>query len=254
MNRLHIFFLIALSMLVYNCQDDTSSAEVAVSSTGVGGSLARFTILGNHLYTIDNTTLTTFSLENPAQPEPISAIPVGEGVETIFPLGSYLFMGTQNGMLIYSVVSNDGTPVYVSSYQHVVSCDPVVANAQYAYVTLRVSGCRQAAAGAADLLEVIDISNISNPQVVGSYDMKAPRGLGLDGEVLFVCQGSDGIKVFSTADPLNLVEIGHLEDVHANDVIMLDGLMIAVGPTKLVQLDYSDLNDIKVVSEIEVGV
>jgi len=254
MLRYHIFFLIFLSILAYSCQDDLSSSEAGATNTGVGGSLARFTVVGNYLYTIDNNSITTFELSNPAAPELVSNIPVGQGVETIFPLGSYLFLGTQNGMLIYSVLSDNGTPNYVSSYQHIVSCDPVVANAEYAYVTLRASDCRQAVAGAADLLEVIDISNINNPAVVGSYDMEAPRGLGLDRDVLFVCEGEGGIKVFSTADPLNLQLIDHLTGIHAIDVIPLDGLLIVVGPDKLLQLDYTDINDIQVVSEIAIGV
>jgi len=245
--------ILALSIAAFGCQDDASTADVAASNTGVGGSLARFTIVGDFLYTIDNTTLTSFDISNPEAPNPVSSIPVGDGVETIFPLNEYLLMGTQNGMLIYEI-SNDGTPAFISSYQHVISCDPVVANTEYAYVTLRASDCRQAAVGAADLLEVIDIKEISNPQVVGSYDMQAPRGLGLDGDVLFVCEGAAGIKVFSTEDPLNLQQINHLTDIHANDVIPLNGTLIVVGPESLLQLDYTDINDIKVISEISIGV
>lgn len=245
--------ILALSFIAFSCQDDASTADVAASNTGIGGSLARFTVVGDFLYTIDNTTLTTFNISNPEAPDPVSSIPVGQGVETIFPLNNYLLMGTQNGMLIYEIL-DEGTPAYVSSYLHIISCDPVVANTEYAYVTLRASECRQAAVGAADLLEVIDIQNISNPQIVGSYDMIAPRGLGLDGEVLFVCEGAAGIKVFSTADPLNLQQINHLTDIHANDVIPLNGTLIVVGPERLLQLDYTDINDIKVISEISIGV
>jgi hypothetical protein len=72
--------------------------------------------------------------------------------------------------------------------------------------------------------------------------------------VLFVCEGAAGIKVFSTADPLNLVQINELTDIHAIDVIPLDGLLIVVGPDRLVQLDYTDINDIKIISEITIGV
>lgn len=254
MNKYTLLFYCILSLLLVNCESDSSDIGLSESSTtGVGGSLARFAIIGDYLYVIDNTKLTTLDISDATAPTPVAEpIPVTQGVETIFPLNNYLFLGTQSGMYIYEIMS-DGIPNFVSTYQHVVSCDPVVANTEYAYVTLRVSECRQAAAGAANLLEVIDISNINNPQVVGSYDLEAPRGLGLDGEVLFVCQGSNGLRVYSTADPLNLQEITHLPDINAYDVIPLGGLLLVVGPDKLIQLDYTDINDIKVVSEISTG-
>ena len=252
MFKYKILFFIALSLAAFSCESDSSGVEsAAASSTGIGGSLARFTIVGNFLYTIDNTTLTVFDLSVPSTPTSISAIPVGNGVETIFPLNDFLLMGTQNGLLIYRIMA-DGTPSFTSQYQHITSCDPVVANPEYAYVTLRASECREAAVGAANQLDVIDISNIEIPTLVNSFEMDEPRGLGLDGDVLFICEGASGLRVFSAADPINLVEINHLTDIHAVDVITLDGLLIVVGPERLVQLDYTDINDIKIVSEINI--
>jgi hypothetical protein len=255
MKKYNFFFCCLLSLFLVNCESDSSDIGLAESSTtGVGGSLARFAIIGDYLYVIDNLNLSTLDISDPAAPTLVAEpIPVTQGVETIFPLNNYLFLGTQDGMYIYEIMA-DGIPNFVSTYQHVVSCDPVVANTEYAYVTLRVSDCRQAGIGAANLLEVIDINNIENPQIVGSYELEAPRGLGLDGDVLFVCQGDNGLRVYSTANPLNLQEITHLPNINAFDVIPLGGLLIVVGPDKLIQLDYTDINDIKVVSEISTGV
>jgi hypothetical protein len=246
----NILFIGALLGLISCAQD--SNLPGPSSNTGTGGSLARFTIVGNFLYTVDNTTLSTFDISQPAQPKPLQPITVGEGVETIFPLNNLLFLGTQSGMLIYQITP-EGTPLFVSSYQHIVSCDPVVANNQYAYVTLRASGCRQAAAGAADLLEIIDISNILNPRVIASYDMESPHGLGLDGEALFVCLGLGGIKVFDAQMPGMLSELAHIKGINAIDVIPLNGLLLVIGPDRIIQYDYTDLNNIKKLSEIAIG-
>ncbi|MCG8328327.1 MAG: hypothetical protein MI974_11610, partial [Chitinophagales bacterium] len=90
-----ILFFIALSLAAFSCEDSSSVESAAASSTGIGGSLARFTIVGDFLYTIDNTTLTIFDLSEPSTPTSVSAIPVGTGVETIFPLNDFLLMGTQ---------------------------------------------------------------------------------------------------------------------------------------------------------------
>ncbi|MCB0553427.1 MAG: hypothetical protein KDD02_07735 [Phaeodactylibacter sp.] len=247
---LSCFLLLALA----SCAEDNSSLAPGQSSnTGLGGSLARFTIVDDFLYTVDNNSLHSFDISNPAQPEPRASIEVGQGVETIFPLNGLLFLGTQSGMLIYQLLPN-GAPQFLSSYQHIISCDPVVANTQFAYVTLRVSGCRQAVAGAADLLEIIDISNIQQPTIVASYDLESPYGLGLDGETLFVCLGTSGLKIFNAADPQNLQQLAFLDNINAVDVIPLNGLLLVIGPDRIVQYDYSDLGDIKKISEIAIGV
>ena len=246
-------FLLLLTALWSCAESDSEAASISDSGSGVGGSLARFTIVGDYLFTVDNNNLHSFDISQASDIRPQESIFVGQGVETIFPLNGFLFLGTQNGMLIYQIRPG-GVPEFVSSYQHVISCDPVVANNQYAYVTLRASGCRQAVAGAADLLEIIDISNLNNPQIVASYDMDSPFGLGLDGQTLFLCEGAGGLKVFDVADPQNIRLLHHLTNLNAIDVIPLGGLLLAIGPDRIVQLDYSDLSNIRVVSEISIGV
>ena len=254
MNKIHTFFLALLGLFALSCSSDSADFSAAASSgTGIGGSLARFTILGDYLYTVDNTSLTTFDISSPEAPDKIDETVVTQGVETIFPLKDHLLLGTQRGMFIYKVGEN-GYPAFVSSYEHVVSCDPVVANQNYAYVTLRVSDCRQAAAGAANTLDVIDISNIQTPNLVNSLSMDGPYGLGLDGSVLFVCEGVNGLRVFNLDDPESPQEIDYLTDINAVDVIPLDGTLLVVGPDALIQLDYSDINNIRVVSQMSIGV
>lgn len=249
MLRFLSFFFILFALA--SCAKDSSGLSPG-QSTGLGGSLARFTIVGNFLYTVDNTTLHSFDISDPAHPAQRHSIDVGQGVETIFPLNGLLFLGTQSGMHIFQLLP-DGTPKFLSRYDHIISCDPVVANAQYAYVTLRVSGCRQAVAGAADLLEIIDIANIQQPAIVASYDLESPYGLGLDGQTLFVCLGAAGLKVFNASDPQNLQQVAYLSDINAVDVIPIDGLLLVVGPDSIQQYDYTDLGNIKKVSEIAIG-
>ena len=68
-------------------------------------------------------------------------------------------------MHIYSITEPE-SPNFVSTYQHVVSCDPVVVDDEYAYVTLRTG---TTCAGWQNQLEVIDIQTLSNPQLVATY-------------------------------------------------------------------------------------
>ena len=117
----------------------TTSAAYSSSTggnVGIGGSMARFTIYDNFLYTVDNSDMRLFDLSEATEPEKSQTIPLGWGIETIFPYGDKLFIGAQNGMHIYDNV-NPANPVRLSTYEHVQSCDPVVVRDDYAFVTLR---------------------------------------------------------------------------------------------------------------------
>ena len=115
-------FILLLLLVFATVRCSQESADTA-TNTGVGGSLARFTIKDNFLYTVDFQTLKVFDITNVAEPVLKTSIEVGQGVETIFPLNNWLFLGTQNGMFIYQI-DDKGTPQFVSNYQHITSCDP----------------------------------------------------------------------------------------------------------------------------------
>jgi hypothetical protein len=103
-------------------------------------------------------------------------------------------------------------------------------------------------------LLVLDVSNLSQPQLIKSYNMTNPHGLGIDGNTLFVCDGSDGLKAFDSRDDLNILQnrIGHFADITAYDVIPLGGVLLTSATEGIYQYDYSDPSDIKLLSKIEV--
>ncbi|MEM9987362.1 MAG: hypothetical protein AAF804_19895, partial [Bacteroidota bacterium] len=135
-NRQNIF--VSTDVLAVN---DFSAPE-GVGSTaeipnGIGGSMARFTLVGSHLYVVTNTDLQAYMLATLENPQQVSSQQIGWGdIETIFPMKGNLFIGSMNGMYIYSL-SDPNEPNYVSEFQHVRSCDPVVVEGDFAYVTLR---------------------------------------------------------------------------------------------------------------------
>jgi hypothetical protein len=112
---------------------NTTSAEGAV---GKGGSLARFMIVRDYLYAVDNQKINIFNIQNLSIPTKIKEQNVGWGIETIFNRNEYLYLGSTNGMYIYDIKSL-GNPVFVSRIAHINACDPVVVDEKYAYVTLR---------------------------------------------------------------------------------------------------------------------
>jgi len=103
-------------------------------SSGEGGSLARFKIVDDFLYVVDNFDINVFDVSNLENPEALDDVPVGFGIETIFNRGDYLFLGSTNGMFIYDITSAD-KPTFVSEFTHATFCDPVVVDDRYAYIT-----------------------------------------------------------------------------------------------------------------------
>jgi hypothetical protein len=220
------------------------------SGPGVGGSMARFTISHDHLYALNLGSIIPFDVSTPTSPVAKEGKYVGWDIETIFPYGNHLFLGASSGMHIFNI-SNPAQPVGVSTYQHIRSCDPVVVQGKYAYVTLR-SGTQ--CQGFTNQLEVIDIEDLTSPQLVKVYPMTNPFGLGIDNDLLFVCDGNDGLKVFLADDVMAIDQnlVAHYKSINAFDVIPLNNILIMIGLNGLYQYDYSDPQNISLLSHISI--
>lgn len=228
----------------------TSGHSSGATSFGVGGSMARFTCTDNALYAINSYSIMIINTETPNNLSIYKSVYSGWDIETLFPSGDNLFVGTRNGMLIYDI-SDEFDPLLISQYWHITSCDPVVIEGDYAYVTLRAGNfCGETS----DRLDVIDISNLSSPLLVKSYAMTEPYGLGIDNNTLFICDGDAGLKIYDATDPLTITNnlIEQFSDIQAYDVIPLNGVLMLIGDDGFYQYSYSDLHDIQLLSSITV--
>ena len=230
---------------------NTATGANWTGGSGTGGSMARFMLNEAYLYVIAvPTRLKTVDITTPAEMAVIDSVVVPRNMETLFRLQNNLFIGTTTGMLIFDLV-NPKKPVQVSSYDHITACDPVVVDGQYAYVTLRTGNmCNNGQ----NLLEVIDISSLTNPYLVKSYPMFNPHGLGTDGNLLFVCDGAAGLKIYDKSDPLAIItnKVAHYPDFDTYDVIPLNGILMLVGEGGIYQYDYSDPENIIQISHIAI--
>lgn len=226
----------------------SSYAAPTGTTTGTAGSLARFAIRQDHLYALDAAYLKIINVTNPQSLTIGTDVMIAWDIETIFPLNDKLFIGSQSGMHIFDLAT-PAQPVKLSTYSHIRSCDPVVVEGDFAYVTLR-SGTT--CAGFTNQLEVINISNLFNPTLVKMYPMTNPHGLGIENNVLFICDGSDGLKVFDATDNTNLKSIAHYKDLKATDIIPLGNIAMVIGEAGLTQYDYSDPKNIKLLSTLEI--
>lgn len=223
-----------------------NSAGSPQPTTGQGGSLARFRIIGDYLYVVDYSDINIFDISNLEEPKILDDVQVGWDIETIFNQGTILFIGGRQGMYIYDIKDPE-KPEFISEFRHGTACDPVVVDGNYAYVTLKGGNlCGSTESG----LYVIDISNLKNPELKVIYPVVGPNGLGIKGNTLFICDGDAGLKVYDKSNAPNLSLKNTFGNIVAYDVIPLASSLLMIGDKKLYQYEYVD-NDIRLLSTFE---
>lgn len=232
--------------LVYN-----DAASYSGGGVGVVGSMSRFAIYQDNLYTVMNNMLGIFDLSGETPVKTGEDIYVGFSVETIFSYKNCMFMGTPTGMIIYSL-EDPLKPERQSMITHVFGCDPVVVENDIAYVTVR-SGtfCGQDA----NELIVVDVSDVKKPQHIVTYNMKNPKGLGIDNGTLFVCD--DGLRVFNAENPSAIMYkdniLAHFKDIDGFDVIPFNNVLMMIAEDGIYQYDYTDVKSIRRLSRLPIG-
>jgi hypothetical protein len=227
-----------------------ASTGVSGSGVGIGGSMARFGIKEKVLYVLDQNTLKIFDIANKTSPVKFNDLYPGWGIETMFLTDKNMFLGTNTGMVIYDI-SVPLSPVYKAFFSHARSCDPVIVDDTLAYITLRTgTNC----GGILNCLDVVNIKNLSQPSLVMTYPMSNPHGLGKDGDILFICDGSDGLKIYDASNPRLI--LGNLiitySGINAYDAIPIGNVLVMIGDDGLYQYDYSDILNIHILSTISV--
>lgn len=221
------------------------------NSFGIGGSMARFGLYDDYLYAVDNKTLYMFDVKTPEKPRDIGKQNVGWDVETMFIYDKHMFLGTRTGMQIFSLKVPTALK-YIGSFWHVTSCDPVVISDGYAYITLRGGNVCGSNTNRLDVLKLS--ADYKNNELLASYPMTGPYGLGIDDQTLFICDGDDGLKIYDAEDKLNIDDhqIARFANIKTFDVIPFDGYLFMIGDDGFYQYDYSNLQNIELVSFIPV--
>ncbi len=218
-----ILLFLLLSVLINSCTKESTNAS-ASSQSGAGGSTARFTIAGNYLYVVDHTSLKSFDISNQSNPIFKSKTEIGINIETIFPYGDKLFIGSSSSMYIFSL-TDPAKPERTAKadYKIQVACDPVVAKDSVAYATLRATG---RCGGGMSALVVYNIKNISMPALVNTISLNTPYGLGVKDSALYVCEGQGGLKIFNVRNAYNPIFVSDITSNTFFDVIPYGNILI----------------------------
>lgn len=226
-----------------------NTGSALANTIGVGGSLAKFQIYNDVLYTLEDYKINTFDISDyttiTLSAENFLGGWMGGELETTFIQKDYLFIGATNGMHILDL-SDEYNPTYLSSFLHATGCDPVVVEGDTAYITVRGGNFCGAIE---DQINVIDVSDIKNPVEHSTYFLPTPYGLGIKNQVLYVCNDK-GLHVFDTQYPDNIV-LKSSYDANIKDVIPLTTHLIGVGENIIYQFDYSDEFQLELISKLE---
>jgi len=240
---IYLILLFFSSLIFIHCAQKEATYDSNSSDTGIGGSLNRFTIIDSFLYVLDQTHVESYLIDG-ENLEFAGRTEVDENIETIFPFDSLLLIGGQAGMYICKRGINGNIEV-ISSYEHIMSCDPVITDGEYAYVTLS-AGC----SSQANQLDILNISDPYNPLILRTYPMDNPKGLALDKSLLFICDYYSGLKVFDRSDPVNIVLLQTIGDINPVDVIAYNSLLFVMTDFGIHQYDYSKQDTIIQLSSI----
>lgn len=252
---IYLFAVLLISAGLTSCLDDNiisrsegDTGGIGGNDQGQGGSMAKFSISKTNLFLINEKSLIVYDISTPANPSEINKIEVDFGIETVFTLKDKLFIGSVDGVYIYDI-SDPRNILYLSQYQHITACDPVVANDTLAFATLNSwSQCRWQ--NGANQLDVIDIRNVVNPTQISSLPMSNPKGLAIDSNYVFVCNSEQGVVIFDFSNPKNLKQVGGIVGIHAYDIILQKKILYLVGEDGLFQYDYQNPEQIELLSNI----
>ncbi|HWI90009.1 MAG TPA: hypothetical protein VNT20_01995 [Flavisolibacter sp.] len=250
----NLLTIIAIIFLFGCGKESTSSDSTAfATSGGKGGSLARFTVVGDYLYTVDRETLKVFDISNPQLPVLKRSVKAGFEIETIFPFKDKLFLGSTSVVCIFSL-DDPSNPQKLSeaiSPNVMRRCDPVVAKDNVAYATLRSNG---PCGGTTSILAVYDITDVTKPVQKASIQIGEPYGLGYSGNILYVCDRFYGFSIFDISHPyqpslLRSVKISY-EEVNFIDVIPYNNILVCWTSKGMTLYDISDPQDPLLIKQI----
>lgn len=236
MKKIILFIFV---LVLFSCSQDSNQNSQA-STDGQGGSLAIFALQGNYLYSVDSFDLNIFSLSNLSKPVVVNKVNIGFNIETLFSFNNNLYIGSRNGMFIYSL-ENPENPTLLSEVQHFTACDPVVANSTNAFVTLHSNTF---CGNNLNVLQVYDTSSLTNPTLIHSRNLLSPKGMALYGNSLFVCD--DVIKVFDITNPIEPVLLTTI-DKSCNDLIIKNNNLFAIGTSGVYRYTLNPTNSNEII-------
>lgn len=242
-----IFLSLLFFSLLAACTKDSESAL----TTGKSGSITRFAVYQQYMYVLNLNEVQTYDISDADHPKLIHTLTTDYGLETITIYENTIFLGSTTALYILDITTNPAAPSILSKVDRLIigfsGCDPVAVKGNYAYSTIKIIANVCGFTSSESALVVYDVSDKSNPQIVDTYPLDMPNGLGYKDNYLFICdEGSDEVVVFDITDPANPTPTTYdLPLVDPNDLIIVDNKMIVSTKTDFYIFDISDMTAIR---------
>jgi len=231
--------IICLMVIASSCSSDSNNSanSADIGGDGMGGSLARFALAGDYLYTVGEESLSVFDITNPAQPVFKGSTYIGFDIETLYALEDKLYVGSRLGMFIYDISAPEN-PLQLAEVTHIRSCDPVVSSGDFTYVTLHTNATCE---GDINQLEIYNTENPLYPELLTTVQMNQPIGLGLYRNYLLVAD-LNVVRILDVSEPQYPNFVSSIP-ISGFDLIIRGDELFVIGEERLSQFELALIND-----------
>jgi len=229
----------------------TLRGGMLISTAMIGGSQKsgmnqRLVKKNDHLYALGEDRIEVYNI--PGIPTFAGSSTKERGDISIQATNDYLWLGSFTKITSYTLANPD-YPINTSWWLDHALCSPMVVDGNRVYKSLYTgSPCNDGL----DQLHITDISDIHFPAVEATHDLHNPQGLALDQNLLFVGEGSGGLKVYDRTDDLNLLDhlLDHVTSIEPHDVYAEDDIATLTCEDGIYQYDYSNPENLVLLSHI----
>ena len=168
-----------------------------VGSFDTPGSISEISISGNYAFIADGPEgVCILDISNPANPGLVNTIDIAGSTGCIDVFGNYAYVMTNSGLLIYDI-SSLYTPILIGSYSG------ITGNAKYSECFLYISNGYNG-------LKVIDVSDPSNPTLVGGCSVYwFASDIAVVGDLVYISDNKSGVlEVIDISTPVSPYRVG----------------------------------------------
>jgi hypothetical protein len=208
-----------------------TAPQLITASVDTPNDAVRIAVSGNYAYIADSTSVQVIDISNPLNPIFERTLIGGYSLyaKNVTVSGNYLYATSGGGVRIFDIGAAPGDPQFVADAKIRHSGGDVAIAGNYAYVADSGAG-----------VTAIDITDPSNPILLGSISCGDARGIEVSGKYAYVA-ATDGFRVVEISPPPpSPILIGSETDAWAAENIELSGDYAFLAAKSLTVVDISN--------------